>query len=255
MSMLSDTIYALSTPIGRSAIAVIRISGKKSYKTLKKISSIKKIYPNKTTLSILKFENKPIDQVVINYFKKPKSFTGEEMVEINCHGSLAVISKISKILDLLGLRLAEPGEFTKRALLNNKIDLIQTESLADLINAETEKQRSLALSNLSGKLSLFIKEINTTLSFILAKVEALIDFSDEELPDELEQLFNLKVLEMLHDMKKSLKYSNYGERIRNGFDEFHRTLLTIQRTIPFIRTADSPIPNCLIPEYLRHSTQ
>ena len=159
MSKSLDTIYALSTPTGRSAIALIRISGKKSYQTLKKISSIKKFYPNKATLSLLKFENEPIDQVVINYYKKPKSFTGEEMVEINCHGSLAVISKISKTLDLLGLRLAEPGEFTKRALLNNKLDLIQTESLLDLINAETEKQRSMAISNLTGELSSFINRI------------------------------------------------------------------------------------------------
>ena len=215
--MLSDTIYALSTPIGRSAIAVIRISGKNSYKTLKKISSIKKIYPNKTTLSILKFENKPIDQVVINYFKKPKSFTGEEMVEINCHGSLAVISKISKILELLGLRLAEPGEFTKRALLNNKIDLIQTESLVDLINAETEKQRSLAISNLSGKLSIFIKEINTTLSFILAKVEALIDFSDEDLPKNTSMTISEQKQNILNKINEELKKSKISKPIREGF--------------------------------------
>ena len=217
MSMLSDTIYALSTPIGRSAIAVIRISGKNSYKTLKKISSIKKIYPNKTTLSILKFENKPIDQVVINYFKKPKSFTGEEMVEINCHGSLAVISKISKTLELLGLRLAEPGEFTKRALLNNKIDLIQTESLADLINAETEKQRSLAISNLSGKLSMFIKEINTTLSFVLARVEALIDFSDEDLPKNTNTIILEQKQNILNKINQELKKSKISKPIREGF--------------------------------------
>ena len=91
--MLSDTIYALSTPIGRSAIAVIRISGKNSFKTLKKISSIKKIYPNKTTLSILKFENKPIDQVVINYFKKPKKallnlFDGDKPIKVTTNYNL-----------------------------------------------------------------------------------------------------------------------------------------------------------------------
>ncbi len=217
MSKSLDTIYALSTPTGRSAIAIIRISGKNSYKTLKKISSIKKIYPNKATLSLLKFENKPIDQVVINYFKKPKSFTGEEMVEINCHGSLAVISKISKTLDLLGLRLAEPGEFTKRALLNNKLDLIQTESLADLINAETDKQRSLAISNLSGKLSLFIKEINTELGFILAKVEALIDFSEEDLPKNTNKNILEQKKNIVNKINKELKKSKISKPIRDGF--------------------------------------
>ena len=89
---------------------------------------------------------------MVCYFKSPKSFTGQEMVEIYCHGSAAIISKISKTLELLGLRLAEPGEFTRRALLNNKIDLVQTEGLSDLINAETEKQRGLAISNLKGEL-------------------------------------------------------------------------------------------------------
>ncbi len=217
MSKSLDTIYALSTPTGRSAIALIRISGKNSYKILKKISSIKRFYPNKATLSLLKFKNKPIDQVVINYFKKPKSFTGEEMVEINCHGSLAVISKISKILDLLGLRMAEPGEFTKRALLNNKLDLIQTESLADLINAETDKQRSLAISNLSGKLSLFIKEINVELGSILAKVEALIDFSEEDLPKNTNKNILEQKKNIVNKINKELKKSQISKPIRDGF--------------------------------------
>ena len=109
MSKYKDTIYALSTPTGKSAIAVFRISGDQSLNILKKISSIKKIIPNKTKITLLKFEKKIIDQVLVVYFKKPHSFTGEEMVEINCHGSIAIINKISQILEILGTRLAEPG--------------------------------------------------------------------------------------------------------------------------------------------------
>mgnify|MGYP001271971929 CR=1 FL=1 len=156
MSKYKDTIYALSTPTGKSAIAVIRISGDKSLNTLKKISSIKKITPNKTKLTLLKFQKQIIDQVLVIFFKKPNSFTGEEMVEINCHGSIAIINKISEILEILGLRLAEPGEFTRRSLMNDKLDLLQTEGLADLINSETEKQRSLAISGLTGELTNFV---------------------------------------------------------------------------------------------------
>ena len=102
MSKYNDTIYALSTPTGKSAIALIRISGKDSLRILKKISSIKKITPNKTKLTFLKFQKSTIDQVIITYFKKPNSFTGEEMVEINSHGSTAIISKISKTLNFIG---------------------------------------------------------------------------------------------------------------------------------------------------------
>ena len=182
MPKYNDTIYALSTPTGKSAIAIIRVSGKNSQKILKKISSLKKITPNKTKLTLLSFNKVLIDQVIITYFQNPKSFTGEDMLEIGCHGSQAVIKKISECLSFIGARLADPGEFTRRALMNNKLDLVQTESLSDLINAETEKQRSLAVSNLSGKLSHFIVRLNTELSSILANTEALIDFSDEDLP-------------------------------------------------------------------------
>ena len=192
MSKHNDTIYALSTPQGKSAIALIRITGKNSQKILKKISSLKRPAPNKTNITLLKFKKTLIDQVIITHFQSPKSYTGEDMIEINCHGSQAIIKKISNTLDFLGARLAEPGEFTRRALMNDKIDLIQTESLSDLINAETEKQRSLAFSNLSGKLSLFVDKINRELSNMLAKTEALIDFADEDLPKNIFSRLNKK---------------------------------------------------------------
>ena len=217
MSKYKDTIYALSTPTGKSAIAIIRISGDQSLNILKKISSIKKITPNKTKLTLLKYQKQIIDQVLIVFFKKPNSFTGEEMVEINCHGSTAIITKICKILEILGIRLAEPGEFTRRSLINDKLDLLQTEGLVDLINSETEKQRSMAISGLSGKLSKFVIEINKQLNFMLANTEALIDFSDEDLPKNI--LNN--ILEQNKNLVKKIKkeVSNYeiSKSIREGF--------------------------------------
>jgi len=217
MSKYKDTIYALSTPTGKSAIAVIRISGDKSLNILKKISSIKKIIPNKTKLTLLKFEKQIIDQVLVVFFKKPHSFTGEEMVEINCHGSIAIISKISNILEILGIRLAEPGEFTRRSLMNDKLDLLQTEGLADLINSETEKQRSMAISGLSGKLSKFINEINEQLKEVLANTEALIDFSDEDLPKNILNKIIEQNKNIIKKIKEEISISKILKPIRDGF--------------------------------------
>ena len=217
MSKYKDTIYALSTPTGKSAIAVIRISGDKSLNILKKISSIKKIIPNKTKLTLLKFEKQIIDQVLVVFFKKPHSFTGEEMVEINCHGSIAIISKISNILEILGIRLAEPGEFTRRSLMNDKLDLLQTEGLADLINSETEKQRSVAISGLFGKLSKFINEINEQLKEVLANTEVLIDFSDEDLTKNILNKIIEQNKNIIKKIKKEISISKILKPIRDGF--------------------------------------
>ena len=217
MSKYKDTIYALSTPTGKSAIAVIRISGEQSLNVLKKISSIKKIQPNKTKLTLLSFQKQIIDQVLVVFFKKPNSFTGEEMVEINCHGSNAIITKISKILEILGLRLAEPGEFTRRSLMNDKLDLLQTEGLADLINSETEKQRSMAISGLSGKLSKFVNKTNEQLKLMLANTEALIDFSDEDLPKNILNKILEQNKNLINRIKKEINNSEISKPIREGF--------------------------------------
>ena len=217
MSKYNDTIYALSTSTGKSAIDVIRISGNNSLKILKKIILINKIIPNKTNLVILKYKKEVIDQVILTYFKAPKSFTGQDVFEINCHGSPAVVKKISNILSFLGARLAEPGEFTKRALMNNKLNLVQTESLSDLINSETEKQRSLAINNLSGGLSIFVEKINKKLTQLLANTEALIDFSDEDLPKNVLSKIKEQNKNIIQVIKNELKNSSISKPIRQGF--------------------------------------
>ena len=217
MSKYNDTIYALSTSTGKSAIDVIRISGNNSLRILKKIILINKIIPNKTNLVILKYKKEVIDRVILTYFKAPKSFTGQDVFEINCHGSPAVVKKISNILSFLGARLAEPGEFTKRALMNNKLNLVQTESLSDLINSETEKQRSLAINNLSGGLSIFVEKINKQLTQLLANTEAFIDFSDEDLPKNVLSKIKEQNKNIIQIIKNELKNSSISKPIRQGF--------------------------------------
>ena len=217
MLKYNDTIYALSTSTGKSAIDVIRISGNNSLRILKKIILINKIIPNKTNLVILKYKKEVIDRVILTYFKAPKSFTGQDVFEINCHGSPAVVKKISNILSFLGARLAEPGEFTKRALMNNKLNLVQTESLSDLINSETEKQRSLAINNLSGGLSLFVEKINKKLTQLLANTEAFIDFSDEDLPKNVLSKIKEQNKNIIQIIKNELKNSSISKPIRQGF--------------------------------------
>ena len=214
----NDTIYALSTPLGKSAIAVIRLSGKDAIKVIKQISSIKKIKNNETKVLFLKYKGAPVDQVIVAYYKSPNSFTGEDVVEINCHGGIAVIKKISKILEQNGLRLAEPGEFTKRALLNNKLDLVKTESISDIINAETDKQRELALNNLSGGLSLFIKEVNNNLAQVLANLEALIDFSDEDLPIGILKKIKEQNKNIIKKIKTEIRNAELSKPIWGGIN-------------------------------------
>ena len=178
-----DTIFAVSTPSGKAAIAVIRISGKDAFNIVNEISSNMPSKPNLATLNkIISKGNNEIDQTITTIFKAPRSYTGEDMVEITLHGSSAVLKKT---LELLGKfnksRLALPGEFTRRAFENNKLDLTQIEAVIDLINSETEAQRKQAISQLRGKISKEIKLLSDSILKILASVEAAIDFSDEDL--------------------------------------------------------------------------
>ena len=212
------TIYALSTVEGQSGVAIIRVSGPLSKKVINNLTG-KEPKPRLATLVKIKtLKNKIIDEGLVVYFPKKQSFTGEEVAEFHIHGSTIIEKKIYDVLTKTKrFRLASRGEFTKRAFLNGILDLSQAEGLNDLINSETENQFKLSLSQYEGALSNKINLWRDEVVWLLSKLEALIDFSDEELPRELEQIFNFRVSKMLEDMKKSLKYSNYGERIRNGF--------------------------------------
>ena len=166
MDKKQDTIYALSTPPGKSAIAVVRISGNKAFNYIKKISSSMPTKANISTLNkLITRTGDVIDQTITTYYKAPKSYTGEDMVEISMHGGSATINKFIDIFKKnKKTRLAEPGEFTRRSFENNKLDLTQVEAIADLVNAETEYQRKQAYSQLEGKLTLKTKEIYNELN-------------------------------------------------------------------------------------------
>ena len=219
MKKKSETIYALSTPPGKSAIAQIRISGSLAFETIKSISKNMPLESNIATFNELFTETGEIlDQTITTYFKAPKSFTGEDMVEVTTHGSNAVIKEIYRILGKKhNTRIAEPGEFTRRAFENNKLDLTQVEAIADIVNAQTEMQRRQAISNLSGFFFQSTKKIFDNLKKILANTEAIIDFSEEDLPKNLLSEIEEQKENIIKDIKELLSKSSNGISIRNGF--------------------------------------
>tara|TARA_B100001123_G_scaffold446429_1_gene600907 strand:+ start:353 stop:1663 length:1311 start_codon:yes stop_codon:yes gene_type:complete len=213
------TIFALSTPTGKSALALIRISGKNAIKILKKISLNTHLENRVATLNTLVTQkNEKIDKSISTIFKSPNSYTGEDMVELSVHGSAAIISKLIKTLNQFDtLRIAEPGEFTRRAFENNKLDLTQVEAISDLINSETEAQRKQALNHLSGLFSDRIKLWEKRILKILSSVEAVIDFSDEDLPENLIKDTKEQIENIYREIDLFLSDNEVGEKIRNGF--------------------------------------
>jgi tRNA modification GTPase len=179
---MNDTICAISTALGANAISIIRLSGEESIDIVNKIFTrdLNKVSTHTINYGHIKYNNEIIDEVMVSVMKSPKTFTKENVVEINCHGGVATTNKILEILLLNGARLAEPGEFTKRAFLNGRIDLIEAESIMDLINSETENSRKLAINGVSGKLSNLIKNIVDKLVMLNANIEVNIDYPEYE---------------------------------------------------------------------------
>ena len=219
--MKRETIYAQSTAFGKSAIATIRVSGNNCKKIIKKMTSIKVLKINKAILTnIYRVGDKQnlIDKGVVTYFKGPKSYTGEDILEISIHGGLAVCESIIRALSNSGLcRIAEAGEFTRRAHENNKMDLIQAEAVSDLINAETDSQRVQALKLIEGRLSSKIIEIINEIKKLLANSEANIDFVEDEIPKNLNKKIKEQNKNIIKKIDKLLNDNKIGERIRNGF--------------------------------------
>ena len=200
------TIYALSTGPGISGIAVIRVSGKDTADVVKKISGTKLPPPRLATLR--KFNKNGgkelIDEGVIIWFPAPNSYTGEDLAEFHVHGSRAVIIAMHSVISKINsCRLAEPGEFTKRAFQNGRINLLKAESIADLISAETEIQRKQALKIMSGKSSDQFNLWREKLLKILSHVEAKIDFPDENLPKNIINAIRKTSNNILIEIKKS----------------------------------------------------
>ena len=182
------TIFALSSGPGISGVAVIRISGPDTKKVLKNMTFAKLPKPKVATLSKFKNpnNNEIIDEGILIWFPAPNSYTGEDMAEFHVHGSKAVINAIHRsISEIEGCRLADPGEFTKIAFQNGKINLLKAESISDLISSETEIQRQQALKIMSGTSSNKFNSLRERLLKILSNVEAKIDFPEEDLPNEI----------------------------------------------------------------------
>ena len=217
---MADTIYALATSPGRAGVAVIRISGPQAFQSLNALCKNSNIDLRKSQLrDLYTDEGLHLDRALVIPFKGPHSFTGEDIVELHLHGSIAVIQKTLETLSKLkNYRQALPGEFTRRAFTNEKLDLAEIEGLADLIDAETEAQRIQALQVLSGKLGERAQEWRSMIIKAMALIEVTIDFADEEVPtdvskDVLEILYNVN-----NDLKDESKSTSVAERIRTGFE-------------------------------------
>ena len=214
------TIYALSSGPGISGIAVIRVSGKNTADVIKKVTGDKLPNPREATRRKFSYTNtnELIDEGVLLWFPGPNSYTGEDLAEFHVHGSRAVVNALHKTLSQIkNCRLAEPGEFTKRAFQNGKINLLKAESIADLISSETEIQRKQALKIMSGKSSDKFNSWREKLLKILSHVEAKIDFPDEDLPKNIISEIQKKSNNIIKEIKKTLNDQKVGERIREGF--------------------------------------
>ena len=214
------TIYALSSGPGISGIAVVRVSGKDTSEVIKQIT--REDLPSPRVATLKKFNkvdtNELIDEGVIIWFPGPNSYTGEDLAEFHVHGSRAVIGALhSSISKIKNCRLAEPGEFTKIAFQNGKINLLKAESIADLVSSETEIQRKQAIKIMSGKSSDQFNSWREKLLKILSHIEAKIDFPDEDLPKDILSEIQKTSDQVSSEIKKILDDQKVGERIREGF--------------------------------------
>ena len=214
-----DTIFALASAPGKAGIAIIRISGSAAISVVEKITQSELNGPTPKLRVIYDVDGNFIDQALILTFQAPNSFTGENVAELHLHGSSAVVSSIIDLLNnIKGLRLAEAGEFTRRSLDNGKIDLAQVEGLADLIDAETSAQHKQAAKVFSGALGTKTKEWRQTLIKAAALLVATIDFSDEEVPEEVTSEVETLINKVLTELDKEIVGVQTAERIRAGFE-------------------------------------
>ena len=211
-----DTIAAISTAPGIGGIGIIRLSGKDAFKILDKIFLAKnpqeinsiKGYTMKYGKIVNPKNNEVIDEVLVSYFIGPNSYTAEDVCEINSHGGIVIVKKILELCLENGARIAEPGEFTKRAFLNGRLDLTQVEAVVDVINAKTEKESKASINQLEGNLSKEIKNIKEKVLSILTDIEASIDYPEYD----VEEVSNNKALKTLEEVEKNLQeLSNYFE--------------------------------------------
>jgi len=224
-----DTICAIATPIGEGGISIIRISGKDALDIASIIFKPKnnqdikdmKTYTMRYGYVINKENNEIVDDVILSYMRGPYSYTGENVVEINCHGGVVATNRVHNEIVKAGARLAEPGEFTKRAFLNGKLDLSQAEAVIDIIRAKTELSMKSAIMQSKGSLSKEIGELRKYLLNVLALIEYAVDFTedDEDVIDD-NLLYQVKdgINKTVQRIKKLLKNADEGKIIRDGLN-------------------------------------
>lgn len=223
MTETRNTIFALSSAAGRAGVAVFRVSGPKAGEALKQMMgpASKALLGAPRLLSRARLSNpktnEAFDEGMATWMPAPASFTGEDVAELHVHGSLAVVAALTDVLSAMpGLRLAEPGEFSRRAFQNGKMDLSAAEGLADLINADTEAQRRQAFRQLQGELGRLTDSWRDELVRALAHLEASIDFIEEDLPAKLDQAVRLALAEIEASIAQHLADGHRGERLRDG---------------------------------------
>ncbi len=221
---LDDTIAAIATAPGEAGIGIVRISGEKSIEIIDKIFESKRgkklsqYKPRRITYGYIidPETNEKIDEVLVSYMKAPDTYTREDIVEINCHGGMIPVKRILELVLRSGARAADPGEFTKRAFLNGRIDLAQAEAIMDLIGAKTEKGFDVALNQLEGFLSKEVSKIREKLLEMLAHIEVSIDFAEEDIDEITLDILLESSREVEKDIQKLLDTSHTGKIIREG---------------------------------------
>ena len=218
---MNDTIATISTALGVGAISIIRVSGPESIEIVNKIftKDLLNIESHTINYGYIKDDENIIDEVLVSLMKAPKTYTREDLIEINCHGGIATTNKILELLIKNGCRLAEPGEFTKRAFLNGRIDLVQAEAVNSLLNATTDISRKQAINELQGNNSNLIKELREKLIQMISNIEVNIDYPEYE---DIEELTNSKILPKLKDYVSNLETiiskSKEGRIIKEGIN-------------------------------------
>ncbi len=217
---MNDTIASISTTLGVGAISIVRISGKDAIKIVNSIfrgKNLEEVDSHTINYGHIVNEDEVIDEVLVSVMKAPKTFTMEDVVEINCHGGIATTNKVLELVILKGARLAEAGEFTKRAFLNGRIDLVEAESVMDVINAKTDKARKLSINQLEGRVSQIIRSFRQELLELLASIEVNIDYPEYE-DIEVMTVDNIKkeMKNIREKLEKIVKESENGRIIKDG---------------------------------------
>ena len=219
---MNDTICAISTSQGVGAIAIIRISGEEAISIVNSIfkgSDLSKVNSHTINYGHILDKDEIIDEVLVSVMKAPRTFTKEDIVEINTHGGIAPTNRVLELLLEKGCRLAEPGEFTKRAFLNGRIDLLEAEAIMDMIEAKTETQRKMATNQIEGKTSTLINELRNDMIQIISNINVNIDYPEYDDVDIItNDILIPKINNLKEKIKKILKESENGKIIKNGIN-------------------------------------